>query len=320
MISPPHGGPKPASLLRSSAIPDAVYARPLSDLIETAADAVELSPLAPGADALEDQADAAFDRITVLAPGGVLERRYVLAHALRILKPGGRLTALAPKDKGGTRLAEELTAFGCVVAQSARRHHRFCDALRPTEPQGLNGAIVAGAPQVAPQLGLWSQPGVFSWDRPDPGSALLLRQSPPLSGAGADLGSGVGLLARAVLQSPAVTRLTLVDVDRRAIQAARRNIDDPRASFAWRDLRADTADLQDLDFVVMNPPFHDRGVEDRGLGAAFIKRAAEVLKPKGVCWLVANRHLPYEALLEPLFPRARQVIQAEGYKVYEARR
>ena len=305
---------------RSPPIADAVYARPDSDLIETAREAIELSPLAPGAAALEDQADGAFERITIAAPPGVLERRYVLAHALRVLAPGGRLTALAPKDRGGARLAKELAAFGCDAEASARRHHRFCDTVRPERPEGLDAAIAAGAPQIAPGLGLWSQPGVFSWDRADPGSALLIRHLPPLAGAGADFGCGVGLLARAVLQSPAVMRLELIDIDRRAIDAARRNIDDPRAGFAWRDLRSDAADASDLGFVVMNPPFHDQGEEDRGLGAAFIKRAAAALKPKGVCWLVANRHLPYEALLAPLFPRLRQVVQAEGYKVYEARK
>jgi 16S rRNA (guanine1207-N2)-methyltransferase len=256
----------------------------------------------------------------VLAPPGVLERRYVLAHALRLLAPGGRLVALAPKDRGGARLAKELAAFGCVTEDSSRRHHRFCSTVRPDLPEGLEAAIEAGGLQATPALGLWSQPGVFSWDRPDPGSLLLLDQLPPLSGAGADFGCGIGLLARTVLRSPAVQRLTLIDLDRRAIDAAQRNIEDPRASFIWGDVRAEAGDLRDLDFVVMNPPFHEQGWEDRGLGAGFIRRAAAALKPKGVCWLVANRHLPYEAVIAPLFPHARQVAQAHGYKVYEARR
>lgn len=289
-------------------------------MIETAADAVELSPLVPGAQSLEEQAPGAFEAVTILAPPGVLERRYVLAQALRILTPGGRLIALAPKDKGGARLAKELAAFGCPPEENARRHHRFCHAVRPDAPEGIEAAIAAGAPQVAPGLGLWSQPGIFSWDRPDPGSALLLRHLPTLSGAGADFGCGAGLLARAVLRNPGVARLSLIDIDRRAVAAARRNIDDPRADFFWADLRGGEPDLRDLDFVVMNPPFHDQGEEDRGLGAAFIRRAAAALKPKGVCWLVANRRLPYEAPLAAVFPRARQVIQADGYKVYEARK
>jgi 16S rRNA (guanine1207-N2)-methyltransferase len=311
--------PAPGDFAGSSHIADAVYSRPGPDLIETAAEAIELSPLVPGAAALEDQADGAFERVTVLAPPGVLERRYVLAQALRILKPGGRLTALAPKAKGGSRLAAELAAFGCAVAETARRHHRFCEAARPAAPVDLDGAIAAGGPQVVAALDLWSQPGVFSWDRPDPGTGLLLKHLPPLAGTGADFGCGIGVLARAVLQSPAVTHLALVDVDRRAIAAARRNVEDSRASFIWRDLRAGAGDLERLDFVVMNPPFHDGGREDQSLGAIFIREAAKALRSGGVCWLVANRHLPYEAQLSPLFRSVRQIVQAEGFKVYEAR-
>jgi len=129
------------------------------------------------------------------------------------------------------------------------------------------------------------------------------------------------MLARAVLENPEVTQLTLIDIDRRAIEAAHRNVDDPRAAFAWRDLRVgEPFDAESLDFVVMNPPFHDGGQEDRALGEAFIRRAAAMLKPEGACWLVANRHLPYEATLRSVFSRTRLVVQAEGYKVYEARR
>jgi 16S rRNA (guanine1207-N2)-methyltransferase len=281
---------------------------------------VQLSPLIPGAGRLEELADGSCAAMTVLAPQGVLERRYTLAHALRVLRPGGRLTALAPKDRGGQRLPKELTEFGCAVDQVSRRHHRICTMVRPDRPPGLDDAIAAGGPQVPPALDLWSQPGIFSWDRPDPGSLMLLRHLPLLAGAGADFGCGVGLLSLAALESSALQGITLIDLDRRAIDAARRNVSDSRAEFRWCDMRQELHALQDLDFVVMNPPFHDGGTEDRSLGEAFIRRAAAVLKPGGTCWLVANRHLPYEAHLKASFKVVRQVEQGEGYKIYEARR
>lgn len=255
----------------------------------------------------------------MLAPPGVLERRYALAHALRALVPGGRIRALAPKDRGGQRLPRELAEFGCTVDQTARRHHRICTANRPVQPIGLAEAIAQGGPQVPPALGLWSQPGIFSWGRPDPGSQMLIRHLPPLSGKGADLGCGVGMLALKALESPAVRHISLIDIDRRAIEAARRNVTDPRAGFAWSDIRRDGAP-RDLDFIVMNPPFHDGGAEDRSLGEAFIRHASEALGPGGVCWLVANRHLPYEAHLKALFSSARLAEQGDGFKIYEAHR
>jgi 16S rRNA (guanine1207-N2)-methyltransferase len=283
-------------------------------------DAVQLSPLIPGAARLEDLADGSCAEITVLAPQGVLERRFTLAHALRVLGGDGRLTVLAPKDRGGQRLPSELTEFGCAVDQVSRRHHRICTAVRPDRPSGLDEAIAAGGAQIAPALGLWSQPGIFSWDRADIGSRMLVRHLPPLKGIGADLGCGVGLLSLAALESPALQRISLVDIDRRAIDAARRNVLDRRAEFTWCDVRRGMHDIQDLDFVVMNPPFHDGSAEDRTLGEAFIRRAATLLKPGGSCWLVANRHLPYETHLKTLFSKVRQVEQGDGFKIYEARR
>jgi 16S rRNA (guanine1207-N2)-methyltransferase len=267
------------------------------------ADALQLSPLVPDprSQALEALGEGALGGLIMVAPPGALERRYALAHGLRALAPGAPFTVLARKDKGGLRLAKELAAFGCTFAT-------------------LADALVAGGVQQLGGDGLWTQPGVFSWNRIDPGSALLAETMTPLSGRGADLGCGVGVLARKILAEPAVTRLVLVDIDRRAIDCAKANLVDPRIELRWADVRTGLDDLKGLDFVVMNPPFHLAGEQDHGLGQLFIERAAAALRPGGVCWLVANRHLPYEAKLAASFSRLAQVRDQGGYKVYEARR
>ena len=56
-----------------------------------------------------------------------------------------------------------------------------------------------------------------------------------------------------------------------------------------------------------------QGVPDDGLDLA-----AELLKKGGVAWVVANRHLPYEAELNAAFKRVRLVAEAGGYKLFEA--
>ena len=296
----------------------AVYGAPDRDLAVWSPNAVQLSPLVPGAAAVETLGDGTLDALTLLAPPGSLERRYELAQALRVLRPGGALTTLALKDKGGARLRKELEGFGCDVTEESRRHHRICHAQRPATLDGLDEAIAAGAPRLIEPLGLWTQPGVFSWDRIDPGSALLAQTLPKLGGDGADLGCGVGWLAKQVLASPKVSSLALIDIDRRAIEAARRNITDPRAQITWADARGDHGPAG-LDFVVMNPPFHDNGVEDRGLGFAFIAAARRALRTGGALWMVANRHLPYEARLGELFREVTPRADKSGFKVIEAK-
>ena len=293
-----------------------LYGLPPLELHQRARDEVQTSPLIPGSTAPEQIAPETLDQAAVLAPPGAAERRYVLALILRGLKPGATLIAMAPKDKGGSRLKKELEAFGCEVVESAKRHHRICDVQRPADLVGIDNAITDGAPRL--MQGLWSQPGVFSWDRVDPGTAALRQILPPLAGRGADLGCGIGLLAHAVLTSGAVTRLHLIDIDRRAVDCARRNVDDPRAAFAWADATA--FPLEGLDFVVMNPPFHDAGWESKALGQRFIEAAHRALRKGGTLWLVANLHLPYEAVLQPLFARVERRDGGGPYKLFEAKK
>jgi 16S rRNA (guanine1207-N2)-methyltransferase len=295
-----------------------LYGAPPPELAPTPTDAIQCSPLHPGAAALEGLADGQAEEAVVLAPPGVVERRYVLAQALRILRTDGRLLALAPKDKGGSRLGKELQALGCEVEETARRHHRICAVRRHTEPEGIAQAIEAGGPRRDDRLGLWTWPGVFSWDRLDPGTAALIQALPAMAGQGADLGCGVGVLSQAALANTGVTRLLCVDRDRRAIECARRNLVDARVETVWADVRK--LPEAALDFVIMNPPFHDAGSEDRRLGQAFVQAAARMLRRGGMMYVVANRHLPYEAVLDEAFAAWRPLADMGGYKVLEARR
>jgi 16S rRNA (guanine1207-N2)-methyltransferase len=76
---------------------------------------------------------------------------------------------------------------------------------------------------------------------------------------------------------------------------------------------------QRYDVIVTNPPFHASGRADRpDIGRAFIAAAAAALVPAGRLWLVANRHLPYEAELARHFSQVRCVLQHDGFKVVEA--
>jgi 16S rRNA (guanine1207-N2)-methyltransferase len=298
----------------------ALYGEPPRALADPAPGAVQCAPTTIGAERVEDFAAGSLADFTVLAPAGTIERRYVLAQALRCLAADGRLVAMALKTRGGARLKGELETFGCQVAERSKAHHRICHCARPPSPAEIEAAIVAGALRLESSLGLWTQPGLFSWDRIDPGSALLMRSGEPFSGVGADVGCGYGALSLSVLQSAKVTAVALIDIDRRAIDAARRNVTDPRASFHHADARDALAAIGPLDFAIVNPPFHAGGREDRELGQGLVTAAAKALRRGGICRIVANVALPYEAAMAADFASVRLVAREGGFKVIEGRR
>ncbi|MBU1211348.1 MAG: methyltransferase [Alphaproteobacteria bacterium] len=311
----------------------AVYGTMPQDLVDVPDDSVQCSPRRPGAQILSKMAVEGCVGFVMHAPASTLERRHELALALKALMPGAPLTAVAANTKGGNRLVAELTALGCEAVSSPKRHHQVVRALRPESTPAFEeviaSAIEDGGPRLLPELEMWSQPGLFSWDRIDPGSKLLIDHLPKLAGCGADLGCGIGILARAVLATgshdikPGVNaggigHLSLVDIDHRALLMARRNVPGANVSTVWTDVRSAKGLPTRLDFVVANPPFHDGGDEDKALGQAFIERAAGMLRAGGVLWLIANRHLPYEATLNAVFADVVQIDQAFGYKIYKA--
>ena len=297
-----------------------LYGEIPTDLVPVPSGSEQVSPLVPGSAALEDIPPASCDGLFMRAPPNTLERRREIALALRALRPGAPLAILAAKDKGGARLAKELSAFGIDVSDQPRHHHRICSGARPERLNDIDDALAEGAMRLHPELGFASQPGLFSWDRVDAGTAALVAVLPRLAGRVGDFGCGCGLLSKAVLESDAVTSVTGFDLDRRALAAARENIKDPRFTTVWVDLAARGAGVTDFDAIVMNPPFHHAGVEDQSLGQALIARAADALRPGGVLWLTANRHLPYEAVLKARFKAVKLVSEADGFKVYQATR
>lgn len=167
-------------------------------------------------------------------------------------------------------------------------------------------------------LGFHTVPGVFSADGPDPGSKLLLEAVPDsLSGVVVDLGAGWGYLAAGLLRRAGVQRVHLVEDDHSALDCAQANVHDARAQFHWADATEWTWPEM-ADAVVMNPPFHTGKKGDPGLGRSFIRQAALMLKPAGTLWMVANRHLPYEAELAEQFRKVTELPGSAGYKLFQA--
>ena len=163
---------------------------------------------------------------------------------------------------------------------------------------------------------------MFSPDHADPGSRRLAAAvAGRLSGRVADLGAGWGWLAGAVLAgAPAIAELDLHEGEALALDTARANVRDPRARFHWTDVARLGPGAPPCDAVIANPPFHQGRAAEPDLGAAFIAAAARILKPSGQLFLVANRQLPYEAVLAIAFREWEKLSEDGTYKVMHASR
>ena len=168
--------------------------------------------------------------------------------------------------------------------------------------------------------GYQTAPGVFSADGVDPASRALVAALPEKLGKQvADLGAGWGYLSRAILERADVETLYLVEADHAALECARANVSDGRADFHWADATTWEPRAR-MNAVVMNPPFHTGRTADPDLGRAFIAAAARMLAPTGQLWMVANRHLPYEAALGDLFAKVEEVAGDNRFKILRAER
>ncbi|ADO42057.1 class I SAM-dependent methyltransferase [Ketogulonicigenium vulgare] len=175
------------------------------------------------------------------------------------------------------------------------------------------------APVLSEFDGFVTSAGVFSDGAVDRGSALLAAALPEkLPARIADLGAGWGYLSQAILQREGVKTVDLIEAEALALENARQNVTDARAKFTWADATQFKADKA-YDAVVMNPPFHIGAKGEPALGRAFITAAQRILHPGGKLWMVANRHLPYEAILREQFHEVSELPGGDGaFKLFYA--
>jgi 16S rRNA (guanine1207-N2)-methyltransferase len=275
----------------------------------------------------EPARDERFGLVLVLPPRQRDEARALFARAARHLQPGGVVLAAVPNAEGARSAEADLTRLLGPV-RSLSKHK--CRVFWATAGDAMDAALLAEWDALdAPRRiagGYLSRPGLFAWDRVDAASALLAAQLPDdLHGRVADLGAGYGYLAaQVVARCPAVASLDLYEAEARALEPARSNLAEAvdasgrqvAVNVRWHDIT--TGLPHRYDAIVSNPPFHQGRADLPELGRAFIAAAADALLPQGRLWLVANRHLPYEATLASRFAQVRTVTLQDGFKVIEA--
>jgi 16S rRNA (guanine1207-N2)-methyltransferase len=275
---------------------------------------------------------------------------YGLQLAAYALKPGGRLYVVGAKDRGVLSIAKRMQQyFGNVETLSISKGYRvvcsynsFLDStsrrVRASQAPLLALPVVSvvSVPRTASQTA--SQTGsprgmplhfddtssslvslVFADGKLDEGTRLLLEalEVRPTDEA-LDIGCGAGFIG--IHMAHLASKVTMVDVSLATVAVARRRVEESGLTNI-RVLPSDGAQAvlqQRFDLVVTNPPFHMGGIQTTEIAERFIREAAQVLKPRGRFYLVANRFLKYEPALRAHFKTVDEVAGNTRYKVLRA--
>jgi len=246
-----------------------------------------------------------------------------LAEALRRVVPDGLIVVAGGKSEGVASLRKRLDKDVPIAGSLSKNHGVVFWLKRGSAADAYAQSVIDqqnGAPLVDGRFK--ASPGMFSHDRVDVGSRLLADALPSnLHGVAADFCAGWGYLSVALTERCNVSRIDLFEADHYALEAARQNmarlVPAQDARFQWCDLTTEKVE-RIYDVIVMNPPFHAGRAADPALGQAIIRAAAGALKPRGKLLMVANRGLPYEAILSSQFHACENIADASGFRVYLA--
>mgnify|MGYP003624238601 CR=1 FL=1 len=260
--------------------------------------------------AAQDRYAAAF----VCLPRAKAEARAMVAQACQLTD--GVVVVDGQKTDGVDSIFKHMKGRVSVPPPISKAHGKMFWITAPAADEFVDWAE---AP-TRTDGGFWTAPGVFSADGIDLASALLADSLPDkIKGEVADLGAGWGFLSAHLLTRETVSGVHLVEAGHMALECARRNVTDPRAHFHWEDATTWQPPRR-MDVVVMNPPFHQGRAAEPQIGQAFVAAAARVLGPHGELWMVANRHLPYEAELKKRFAFVEEIGGDARFKLFHAAR
>jgi 16S rRNA (guanine1207-N2)-methyltransferase len=265
-----------------------------------------------------------FDAALVLCGRHRGENELRIAEAIERTKAGGLILVAGGKEDGIASLRKRVERLVVLESQMPKHHGVAFWFRRPEEISEPVAALRAGNGETLIEGRFVAAPGMFSSDRIDAGSKLLVAHLPDkISGAVGDFCAGWGYLAAELAnRCPKISTLDLYEADFASLEAAKRNVTatgtvEPR--FFWHDLLAEEVPHR-YDFIVMNPPFHQKREAEPDIGQRMIRTASAALKPGGRLLMVANRQLPYEKTLAEVFSSYSEVARDGMFKVLSAKR
>jgi 16S rRNA (guanine1207-N2)-methyltransferase len=259
---------------------------------------------------------------------------YGLQVAAYALKPGGRLYVVGAKDRGVLSIAKRMQSlFGnletLVISKGQRvvcshKQNNSLD-LHSQKAQNVVAPLVGAMPQMTPANGANLAnpipdllPTTFAEGKLDEGTRLLVEAlEVHATDIALDIGCGTGYIGMHIAHVASKGHVTMVDASLVAVDAARHRIEQSGMTNVQvlASNGTEAVKEQRFDLIATNPPFHLGGIQTTEIGERFIREAAQVLRPRGLFYLVANRFLKYEPALRTCFHSVEEVGGNTRYKV-----
>jgi len=264
-----------------------------------------------------------FDGALVLAGRHRGQNEGWIAQAIERVVAGGLIVVAGSTDDGIASLRKRIAKLVELGGHLPKYHGVVFWFQRPADASAAVRTLQSLTGSVEGRFA--TSPGMFSHERVDAGSRLLVECLPQKAkGAVADFGAGWGYLAAQLAErTKGLASVDLYEADHASLEAARQNlagvVPPPTFDFFWHDLAAEKVERK-YELIVMNPPFHQGRAADPGIGQAMIKTASAALKPGGHLLIVSNRGLPYDQALKTGFKEVEELRSEGGFRVLAARR
>lgn len=168
-------------------------------------------------------------------------------------------------------------------------------------------------------LTFWSDAGVFSKVQVDFGSQLLIETVEiPADARVLDVGCGYGPIGITAAKLAPQGSVTMVDVNERAVELARRNIEQnhvPHAEALVSDRYAALGDRK-FDRILTNPPIR----AGKAVVHSIFEGAVDHLAENGELWVVIQKKQGAPSAkkkLEELFDSVEDVARDAGYRIFQ---
>lgn len=169
------------------------------------------------------------------------------------------------------------------------------------------------------KLTIASLPGVFSQQKLDIGTALLLKHLPQeMTGEILDFGCGAGVISCFIGKKHPASILSLLDVSALALASAEKTL----SINAIQGTVFPSNSLNNVEgcyqYVVSNPPFHQGVSTHYQATEDFLSGIKQYMKNKGTINIVANSFLRYQSILQERVGRTETIAKEHGFSVYQS--